>query len=258
MKKVILFILLFISGYYFSQQQIHVKYYRVLSPYTTSFEDLYIKNGQTISVQDSVVIQNKLTDSWTTSVNLDNGRKAPKQYYVSDISSEQVKNFFFTANVDSRDFFIYDQVPQPVWKIDESSTRTIAGYKCTKAVGTFRGSNITAYFAKDLPYSAGPFKFYGLPGLILDVRVDNRDYEIWKAESVVIDDKSEISYKPKFLNKEKISLKDYVDAKEAYMNKIFAKVRDNLPKTDFKVNIQTKQRFTVEQMYEWETDSHTN
>lgn len=251
MKKVILFLLLLVSGFCFSQQ-IHVKYLRVLSSFTTSHEDLYLKNNQTISIQDSIITQNKLTDSWTMSVNLDNGRKTPKQYYVSDLNNESERNFFFTANVDSKDFFIYDKVPKPNWKIDENQTKNIAGYKCFKATGNFRGSNVIAYFTKDLPYSAGPFKFYGLPGLILDIRVENKDYEIWKAESVVVDDKTEIAYKPKFLNKEKISLKEYVEAKEAYMNKIFAKVTDNLPKTNFKVNVVKNQRFTVEQKYEWE------
>jgi len=251
MKKVGLFLLLLVSGFYFSQQ-IHVKYLRVLSSFTTSHEDLYLKNNQTISIQDSIITQNKLTDSWTMAVNLDNGRKTPKQYYVSDLNNEPERNFFFTANVDSKDFFIYDKVPKPNWKIDETQTKNIAGYKCFKAIGNFRGSNVVAYFTKDLPYSAGPFKFYGLPGLILDIRVENKDYEIWKAESVVVDDKTEIAYKPKFLNKEKISLKEYVEAKEAHMNKIFAKVTDNLPKTNFKVNVVKNQRFTVEQKYEWE------
>lgn len=254
MKKIVLFVLLFISGYYFSQQ-IHVRYLRVLSSFTTSHEDLYIKNNQSISIQDSIVIQNNLNGDWSMLVNLDNGRKPSKQFFVSDISDDSERNFFFTANVDSRDFFIYDKVPVPNWKIEENQTKTIAGYKCYKATGMFRGSKVIAYFTKDLPYSSGPFKFYGLPGLILDIRTENKDHDIWKAEFVDIDDKSAIVFKPKFLNKEKISLKDYVAAKEAYMNKIFAKVTDNLPESNVRTQITTHQRFTVEQKYEWEMEA---
>ncbi|WP_412850576.1 GLPGLI family protein [Chryseobacterium sp. PMSZPI] len=260
MKKVLLLILLFICGFYFSQQ-IHVKYLRVLSSFTTSYEDLYIKNNQVLSIQDSIIINNRLTDSWTLGVNLDNGKKPTKQYFVSDLdkdkNDETEKNFFFTSNVDSREFFIYDKVPKPDWKIEENQIKTIAGYKCIKATGTFRGSKIIAYFTKDLPYSTGPFKFYGLPGLILDIRAENKDYNIWKAESVDVNDKTAVTFKPQFLKKEKISLKDYVAAKEAHMNKIFAKVADALPKTNFKTKITTNQRFTVEQKYEWENDSET-
>ncbi|PXW17962.1 GLPGLI family protein [Chryseobacterium sp. CBTAP 102] len=252
MKKILLLSSILISGFYFAQQ-VHVKYLRVLSSFTTTHEDLYIKNNQVLSIQDSIIINNKLTDSWTLGVNLDNGKKPAKQYFVSDLdkNNEAERNFFFTSNVDSREFFIYDKVPQPKWNIEEKETKTIAGYKCQKATTMFRGSKVTAYFTKDLPYSTGPFKFYGLPGLILDIRVDNKDYDIWKAESVDVNDKSAIAFKPQFLKKEKISLKDYVAAKEAHMNKIFAKLTDALPK-NYNARVTTNQRFSVEQKYEWE------
>ncbi|MFY1046684.1 GLPGLI family protein [Chryseobacterium sp. GP-SGM7] len=250
MNKLFLFLIIAFSQIC-EAQQIHVRYMKVLSSFATTHEDLYIKNNQALSIQDSIIIQNKLNDSWTTVVNLDNGKKPPKQYFVSDLTNDDEKNFFFTANVDNRDFFIYDNVLKPEWKIDETQTKMVAGYNCTKATSTFRGSKITAFFAKDLPYSTGPFKFYGLPGLILDIRVDNMDHEIWKAEFINIDDQTIITYKPKFLNKEKISLKDYVETKEAHMNKIFKKVSDALPSSN-NINITNNQRFTVEQKYEWE------
>lgn len=250
MKKIILLILLSISGFYFSQQ-IHVRYLKVLSSYTTTHEDLYINNNQILSIQDSIIIQNKLTSEWTMTVNLDNGRKPSKEYFVSDLNNEPERNFFFTSSVDGKGFFIYDKVPKINWTIDEKQTKKIAGYSCYKATGVFRGTNITAYFTKKLPYSTGPFKFYGLPGLILEIRPDNMDHEIWKAELVDLDDKNKIVFKPQFLNKDKISLKEYVAAKEARMNKIFAKVTDNLP-SNMKSNVRNNQRFTVEQKYEWE------
>lgn len=250
MKRLIILFLTVCCTLY-NAQQVHVKYLKVLSSFSTTHEDLYIKNKQVLSVQDSIVTQNKLTDSWTMVVNLDNGKKIPKQYFVSDLSTDTSKDFFFTAIVENNDFFVYDKVPQINWIIDENSTKTVAGYKCTKATGTFRGSKITAYFAKQLPYSAGPFKFYGLPGLILDIRADGMDHEIWKAESVNIDDKTKIAFKPQFLHKEKISFKDYVDAKESHMNKMFKKVSDALPASS-SINVVTNQRFTVEQKYEWE------
>lgn len=251
MKKTVSLFLFFVSIIHFSQQ-IHVKYLKVLSAFATSHEDLYIKDGQTISIHDSVIINNNLHGQWEMAIHMDTGRKPSKQYFVSDLNNETERNFFFTANVDTKDFFIYDHVPKPNWKIENDHTKTIAGYKCIKATGTFRGSKVIAYFTKDLPYSAGPFKFYGLPGLILDIRAESNDSEMWKAESVVVDDKTKIDFKPKFLKREKVSLKEYLEAKEAHMNKIFAKTDDILLKSAPNVRIETKQRFTVEQKYEWE------
>jgi hypothetical protein len=44
MKKILLLSSILISGFYFAQQ-VHVKYLRVLSSFTTTHEDLYIKNN---------------------------------------------------------------------------------------------------------------------------------------------------------------------------------------------------------------------
>lgn len=60
-----------------------------------------------------------------------------------------------------------DCVPQ-LWTISDS-TRQVMGYTCQKAECDFRGRHYTAWFAADIPVSDGPWKFNGLPGLILDV-----------------------------------------------------------------------------------------
>jgi GLPGLI family protein len=43
----------------------------------------------------------------------------------------------------------------------------VCGYPCHKAVTTFRGRIWTVWYTLDLPYSDGPWKFCGLPGLVL-------------------------------------------------------------------------------------------
>jgi GLPGLI family protein len=54
------------------------------------------------------------------------------------------------------------------WQL-EDGTDTIATYVCQKATLKFRGRNYTAWFTPDIPVSDGPWKFSGLPGLILKV-----------------------------------------------------------------------------------------
>ena len=43
----------------------------------------------------------------------------------------------------------------------------VCGYPCHKAATTFRGRTWTVWYTLDLPYSDGPWKFCGLPGLVL-------------------------------------------------------------------------------------------
>ena len=54
--------------------------------------------------------------------------------------------------------------------------KNILGYKCQKAKGKFRGREYIAWFSSDIPRSDGPWKFCGLPGLILAVQDTKGDF----------------------------------------------------------------------------------
>ena len=69
-----------------------------------------------------------------------------------------------------------EDIPVQDWEIAED-TLSIAGYLCQKATCTFRGRNFTAWFTMDIPVQNGPWKFGGLPGLILKVYDDDKLYE---------------------------------------------------------------------------------
>ena len=63
-------------------------------------------------------------------------------------------------------FRIVENIPPQSWSI-EMDTMTVFNYLCQKATTTFRGRDYIAWFATDLTISEGPWKLYGLPGLIL-------------------------------------------------------------------------------------------
>ena len=52
----------------------------------------------------------------------------------------------------------------------------ISGYKCFKATIEYAGRLYTAWYTPDIPLSEGPWKFCGLPGLILKVTDDDGIY----------------------------------------------------------------------------------
>jgi len=72
------------------------------------------------------------------------------------------------------DYYAYEEeMNSQSWDI-EDSVKTIMGHECQKAVSNFRGRQWTAWFASDIPVSDGPWKFTGLPGLIMEVYDHNR------------------------------------------------------------------------------------
>lgn len=65
------------------------------------------------------------------------------------------------------DFYYTEKNPTQEWSIDDKDTMTVCGYVCKKATTTYGGRHWTAWFAEDLPIDGGPWKLFGLPGLIL-------------------------------------------------------------------------------------------
>jgi GLPGLI family protein len=76
------------------------------------------------------------------------------------------------------------------WKITENY-KTILGYKTQQATGSFRGRSYSVYFCPELPYRTGPFKFDGLPGLILEVVSDDAEVKI-EALSIQFNSKEKV------------------------------------------------------------------
>ncbi|MCA6066612.1 GLPGLI family protein [Chryseobacterium sp. RG1] len=227
-------------------QQVHVKYYHVRSPIATLYEDLYV-----ISIQDSIISFNS---GGTTSAIKKSSKPVSKNYFISKITDNgKTKDFFFTGLNREMKYFIHDNVAKPVWKIDETKTNKILGYHCIKATANFRGSEVTAYFTKELPYSVGPFKFFGLPGVILDVRENNKNFNIWKAEKVELSVDPDINFTPKLDRYPKMNMKEFVEMKEALLHKEMTDIVNSMPQGTKIENGTFQKRPGLEKSFEWET-----
>lgn len=61
------------------------------------------------------------------------------------------------------------------WKIHPKTTK-IGNFMVQRATTSFGGRDWEAWFAKDIPFSEGPYKFRGLPGLILQIKDSKNHY----------------------------------------------------------------------------------
>ncbi|MCZ2084551.1 MAG: GLPGLI family protein [Flavobacteriales bacterium] len=106
---------------------------------------------------------------------------------------------------------LQDEVPNFNWKISDEQ-ETLLNYPCKIAYTEFRGRKYKAWFTTEIPESIGPWKFFGLPGLILKVHDVDEEF-IYTA--VRIDLNSDKFVPAKFVNyfnekKEITSYKDYI------------------------------------------------
>lgn len=70
--------------------------------------------------------------------------------------------------------------PMPILDWDVSTEeQQLCGYVCLKATCRFRGRNWTVWFTPEIPFPSGPWKLYGLPGLILKAE-DSQNHYVWE------------------------------------------------------------------------------
>ncbi len=73
----------------------------------------------------------------------------------------------FTNSILGSNYKYEEKMEKPIWRI-EKETKEVMGYKCQKATTNFRGRDWTAWYASDISVQDGPWKLWGLPGLILE------------------------------------------------------------------------------------------
>lgn len=111
-----------------------------------------------------------------------------------------------------RDIYVYEEDRPINWKISSETTK-IGDYKVQKAETDFGGRKWTAWFTTDLPYQDGPYKFSGLPGLIVKAEDDKGDYSFDLMKNYKI---SEIPTLNQFGNVIKVKRSDFVKQQEKF------------------------------------------
>lgn len=98
------------------------------------------------------------------------------------------------------------------WKISNEKQK-IGEYNTQKATAQYGGRTWTAWFSSDIPFQDGPYKFSGLPGLIVKIEDTDKNYSWVLQGNKKIKEYNEFSYieslmqatggKPKELTREK-------------------------------------------------------
>ena len=147
--------------------------YKATNPqFRNYFFDIYFNAAKTIYKPGQEVEANS---KWA----LGEG-PAKENIVLSDFATKQVRA---VKLVYEQKFFVQDSLRKIDWK-EKGEIRTIANYKCHKAVGKICDSvYVVAFYTEDIPTSGGPEMFGGLPGMIMELAIP-RLHTTWTATKV--------------------------------------------------------------------------
>lgn len=100
---------------------------------------------------------------------------------------DRVANGFTPMNIGYNEDLKFD------WKI-QSGKEKIGAYNTQKATTEYGGRKWTAWFTPDIPLQDGPYRFYGLPGLIVKVTDDQNNYSWELKGNKKVDNFKEATY----------------------------------------------------------------
>ena len=116
-------------------------------------------------------------------------------------------NYRYTQNIDDLNWEILPE------------TKEVACFVAQKAKTNFSGRNYTAWFTTEIPISEGPYKFCGLPGLILEIS-DNKGYYTFKLTGFKeLNDEISMEFDPE--NYLEVSREKFLEIKKEYAENPF-------------------------------------
>lgn len=173
---------------------------------------------------------------------------------------DELETSYFTTILPGNkmtDLYIYkDDLPPIQWKFGKEE-KTLLGYPCKKAVTNFRGRNYTVWFTDQIPVSVGPWKFYGLPGLILEIQDEKSEFN-YKAIKVLQNTPLEIpnafnnfmtQYDPLKIQ----PYKNYVLLNDKNSEEVISRIKASFSKSSIGEFLPARTGMR-EVVYEWETN----
>ncbi len=150
------------------------------------------------------------------------------------------------------------------WEITNQKKKVL-GYECQKATGTFRGREYTAWFTTAIPVPYGPWKLFGLPGLILEA-YDKKGMIHLTAKKILYPDSIAIDTLKAPSETVVKSIREYAHYEDFYMEQVEAGFQKTLPTgkgltikmddatktTSEKIKLQRK--YNLESTWEWEKE----
>ena len=229
MRKICVFLSLTLLSVFVHSQNIVVEYNHLITFPAISTNSIYkleLKKDKSVYYQ----VKSNFTEKEGNDVMQINENVIP--FVIKDFSN---KTIIYNQPIINSIKFIEDNLPSQTW-ILKNDTKKIKNFTCKKAITTFRGRKYTAWYTEELSVIGGPWKFDGLPGLILSVRSDDGVLNI---EATKIEKKINLELKKFRFNKKKlITWEEYCSKYKKVIRRIRKNFQaDSEPDMEYDINI---------------------
>lgn len=161
-------------------------------------------------------------------------KNSPKTNFLEVIFKDYNDNQISTVDRVASDVFLYSEVIKPyTWEIKKDK-KTMNEFEVQKAITSFAGRNYVAWFTEEISIPQGPYKFEGLPGLIIQISDTNHHYN-YKLISFQKTGGKEIKAINRGRNYVKASKKQFYQAKQDFYD-------NPIPQIPFDLTPKDKQR----------------
>lgn len=157
-----------------------------------SLKKLVFQPGRVKSV--SVIKNQQIAESVINTNQTGNGNVfLPNSYISFTIYKDRDEKHIYTldkvSDMSETSIFLDEEIYPQQWTIDSDTCR-ILDYLCYRATTKFRGREYEVFFAPEIPINEGPWKLYGLPGLILAAKTSDGIFSFQAIGIQKVNDKS--------------------------------------------------------------------
>jgi len=181
----------------------------------TAYFDYHINNES-----DQDVLVNEDDDQAITFVVTDSS-----QYFIkSDKQKEKVLQLEKGFG-EEKFYIVQEDLPKINWALT-TSQKKIGSYNCYLAEGEFAGRSYNAWFTTDLSGFFGPWKYHGLPGVILQISDDLSEVQFFATKITTVDvPVSQIENNKEY---KVVSRQEYIETLNQYVDDLSKKINTKI------------------------------
>lgn len=156
-------------------------------------------------------------------------RKSTSGVRSSTLSMYRIyKNFpgkgLMTFNAFDDKYYKVEQPMKMKWKLVTQKDTVIFGYSCQMARTSYAGRDWVAWYSPQIPVADGPYKFNGLPGLILKIS-DTKNLHCFTLNAI-----KKVTYDQPILKSTRISVditaEEYIKAKRNDLMRLYGSLQN--------------------------------